>query len=98
MHDHDTTSHIMSAFPSKLKGQQMRGPWVYFVPKEAICGPKHFGPIPRVHLIQNPSAPGQMVGVAPPLPSYLTNASFGNDGLLALLSLESRRLSYREFV
>ena len=99
-HNHDSDhSHWLTSFPktaakksAKTDGSDnTRGPFVYFVPKEAICGPKHYGPVPRLHLIANPTAPDKLIGLANPLPSYMTNASMSPEQLIPLIGLGSRQ-------
>ena len=95
--------HVLSAFTKKMgglfkgDGSELRGPFVYFVPKEAICGPKTFGPVPTLNLIHNPAAPGRLVGVAPPLPAYLTNAGVPGESLLAFLNISDKSGIQRDF-
>jgi hypothetical protein len=102
-HNHDADhSHWLTSFPKTMGkvsaradgSENTRGPFVYFVPKEAICGPKHFGPVPRLHLIANPMAPDKLIGLANPLPSYLTNASITPEQLIPLVSLSSRQANF----
>jgi hypothetical protein len=87
--DHVSSAFILKSMMNKIKGTdgaELRGPFVYFVPKDAICGAKHHRPVPTMNLIHNPMAPGRMVGVASPLPSYLTNAEMPVESILALVS------------
>ena len=111
MHEPFDHGHAHSSFPGMMGGgtatsampggaDGTKGPFVYFVPKEAICGPKHAGPIPTLHLIQNPTTPGRIVGVSSPLPSYLTGSSMAATSILLPLFYSCRggTLRVTEFI
>jgi hypothetical protein len=74
-----------SAAVKQAEAASMRGPFVYFVPKAAICGPAHAGPRGFDPTPFAPRAPGRFIGE----PSRL---SFTEDAVLAISLLDKRSL------
>jgi len=77
-------SSMTSASSTSNANTNTRGPFVYFVPKEAICGAHHGGTMrhmPAINIYQ-PSAPGRFIGLTKPMPPYLRESSVGLEWVL----------------
>ena len=91
----DQSHHLSTSFPGGA-GQgsdngvdpSVKGPFVYFIPKDQICGtPQSMGSASpqTIQIYQPPAAPARFIGLSKPTPAYLTTASVGDDGLLSAI-------------